>query len=99
MRALKIAVIVMGIMLVVGVVVLIGAIAARVPHKSSEAGAKPEFVAPPIDLPAGARIAAMTAAADRLVLDLLFADGTRQLLVLDLATGRKLGAIPLRTAP
>jgi hypothetical protein len=99
MRTLKIAVIVMGVMLVVGVVVLIGAIAARVPHKPSETAAKPEFVAPPIDLPAGARIAAMTAGADRLVLDLLFADGTRQLLVLDLATGRKLGAIPLRTAP
>jgi hypothetical protein len=99
MRTLKIAVIVMGVMLVVGVVVLIGAIGARAPHKPSEAAAKPEFVAPPIDLPAGARIEAMTAGPDRLVLDLLFADGTRQLLVLDLVTGRKLGAIPLRTAP
>ena len=99
MRALKIAVVVMGVMLVVGVVVLIGAIAVRVPHQPSEAAAKPEFVATPIDLPAGARIEAMTAGPDRLVLDLLFADGTRQLLVLDLATGRKLGSIPLRTAP
>jgi hypothetical protein len=50
-------------------------------------------------VPAGARIEAMTASADRLVIDLLFADGTRQLLIIDLATGRRLGTIPLRTAP
>ena len=99
MRALRIAVVVMGVMLVVGVVVLIGAIAARVSHKPSEPAAKPSFVAEPIDLPAGARIEAMTAGADRLVIDLLLADGTRQLLILDLATGRRVGTIPLRTGP
>src|SRR5438309_897805 len=33
---------------------------------------------------------------DRLVIDLLLADGTRQLLIIDLATGRRLGTIPLR---
>ena len=99
MRALKIAVIVMGVLLVVGTVVLIGAIAARVSHKGSEPAMPRAFVAQPIDLPPGSRIEAMTAGPDRLVIDLLLADGTRQLLFLDLGTGQRLGTIPLRTAP
>jgi hypothetical protein len=98
-RALKIAVIVMGVLLVVGTVVLIGAIAARVSHKGSEPAMPRAFVAQPIDLPPGSRIEAMTAGPDRLVIDLLLADGTRQLLILDLATGQQLGTIPLRVAP
>ena len=99
MRALKIAVIVMGVLLVVGTVVLIGAIAARVSHKGSEPAMPRAFVAQPIDLPPGSRIEAMTAGPDRLVIDLLLADGTRQLLFLDLGTGQRLGTIPLRAAP
>jgi hypothetical protein len=98
-RALKIAVIVMGVMLVVGTVVLIGAIAARVSHKPAEPATKPDFITQPIDLPPGARIEAMTAGSDRLIIDLLLPDGTRQLLVIDLATGQRLGTIPLHTAP
>ena len=96
MRGLKIAVIVMGIMLVVGVIVLVAAIAARVSHKPAEPASRAEFSAPPIDLPAGSRIEAMTAGPDRLVIDILLPDGTRQLLILDLSTGRRLGTIPLR---
>jgi hypothetical protein len=99
MRALKIAVIVMGVLLVVGTVALIVAIATRVSHKPAEPAARAEYAAPPIDLPAGSQIEAMTAGPDRLVIDLLLADGTRQLLVIDLATGRRLGTIPLRTLP
>ena len=99
MRALKIAVVVMGVLLVVGTVALIVAIATRVSHKPSEPAARAEYAAPPIDLPAGSRVEAITAGPDRLVIDLLLADGTRQLLVIDLATGRRLGTIPLRTAP
>ena len=99
MRGLKIAVIIMGVMLVVGVIVLVAAIAARVSHKPAEPAPRAEFSAPPIDLPAGSHIEAMTAGPDRLVIDLLLADGTRQLLILDLTTGRRLGTIPLRTAP
>jgi len=99
MRALKIAVLVMGVLLVVGTVALIVAIATRVSHKAAEPAARAAYAAPPIDLPAGSQIEAMTAGPDRLVIDLLLADGTRQLLVIDLATGRRLGTIPLRTLP
>ena len=99
MVALKVLVVVMGVMLVAGVGILIVAIAGRVSHKDSPVGAAQPFVAAPIEIPPGARIEAMSAGPDRLVLDLVLADGGRQLVVLDLATGRRLGTIPLRAAP
>jgi hypothetical protein len=40
----------------------------------------------------------MSAGPDRLVLDLLLPDGSRELAVIDLVTGHRLGTIPLRTA-
>ena len=98
-RGLKIAVIVMGVMLVIGVIVLVAAIAVRVSHKPAVPAPRAEFTAPAIDLPAGSHIEAMTAGPDRLVVDLLLADGARQLLIIDLVTGRRLGTIPLRAAP
>lgn len=89
----------MGILLVAGTVVLIGAVAVRISHRASVPAAGPAFTAPPIDLPPGARIEAMTAGSDRLVIDLLLTDGTRQLLILDLATGQRIGVIPIRPVP
>jgi hypothetical protein len=53
----------------------------------------------PIEIPPGARIEAMSNGPDRVVLDVMLADGSRQLVVIDLATGRRLGTIPLRAAP
>jgi hypothetical protein len=41
----------------------------------------------------------MSTGPDRVVLDVVLADGNRQLLVIDLATGRRIGMIPLRTVP
>ena len=102
MRALKIVVGVMGVMLVVGFVGLILAIVDRVSKKETAQPAVTagrSFTAAPIDLPQGARIEGMAAGADRLVLDLVLPDGERRLLVIDLATGRNLGTIPLHSAP
>ncbi len=99
MRTLKILVVVMGIMLVAGVAILIVTIAGRVPRSGSGPATSLPFIAPPIDLPQGARIETMAVGADRLVVDVVLADGSRQLLILDLVTGRRLGTIPLRTAP
>ena len=94
MRALKAAVVVMGVLLIVGTGVLIAVIAARLAHyRSVEAGSAT------IMMPPGARIEAMTSAGDRLVLALVLADGSRQLLVIDLAQGRKLATITLRPGP
>jgi len=98
MAGLKALVVVMGVMLVAGVAILIVVIAGRVSQKPAPASAQP-FAAAPIDIPAGGRIEAMSTGPDRVVLDVVLADGSRQLLVIDLATGRRIGTIPLRTAP
>jgi hypothetical protein len=98
-RTLKVLVVVMGVMLVAGVAILIVAIAGRVSPNRAGLASLPPFAAPPIDLPQGARIEAMAVGVDRLVIDVVLGDGTRQLLVLDLVTGRRLGTIALRTTP
>jgi hypothetical protein len=102
-RALRILVVVMGIMLVGGFIALIVSIAYMVKHRPATApaasAAPAPYAAPPIELPAGARIETMALGADRLVLNIITPDGNRELLLLDLASGRRLGTIPLRTIP
>ena len=96
MRALKIVVIVMGVMLIGGFALLVAVIAGRL----SRGGNVPRsFVATAIDIPRDARIGSMTAGADRLVLELVLPQGGRQLIVVDLATGARLGTIELRAPP
>lgn len=99
MRGLKSLVVVMGIMLVVGFAVLLGAIAGRISRSGSAPKAPGAFAGASIDIPRGARIEAMTAATDRLILGLALPEGGRQLLIIDLATGARLGTIELRAAP
>lgn len=102
MRALKILVVVMGVMLVAGFILLIVAIASRLSKKEAAPPIMPgskAFAAAPIDLPPGARIESMAVGTDRLVLDVVLPDGERRLLVIDLADGRPIGTIPLRSQP
>jgi len=99
MHAVKILVVVMGVMILAGVAILIIVIAGRLPSRHAAATASQPFAAAPIELPAGARIESMGVATDRLVLNLVLPDGNRQLVLIDLATGRRLGIIPLRIAP
>jgi hypothetical protein len=100
-RALRILVVVMGAMLVGGFIALIISIAYVAKHRqtTAPATAAAPYTAPAIDLPAGARIETMALGPDRLVLNIINPDGDRELLVLDLASGRRLGTIPLRVAP
>ena len=95
LRFLKILVAVMGAMLVVGVVVLVATITARMSHRAS-ALPPTAFTAPPITLPHGAKIETMSTGADRIVLRVDLADGSVELVVIDLAAGHLLGTIPLR---
>lgn len=96
MRALKTLVAVMGILLIGGFAALVAVIIGRV----SRSSAPPHSFAPTaIDIPRGARIEAMTTATDRLILDLALPDDRRQLVVIDLVTGTRLGTIELRPAP
>jgi uncharacterized protein DUF6476 len=99
MRTLKILVVVMGVMILAGFATLLAVIAGRLSRGVSETASSQSFAASPIEIPAGARIETLGAGGDRLVLDLVLPDGNRQLIIIDLATGRRLGAIPLRTAP
>jgi hypothetical protein len=93
MRGLKILVTVMGVLLVGGFAALAAIIAVRLSHRAPPPPVA--FTAPPIALPHGAKIETMSTGADRIVLDILLADGARQLVVLDLQTGRLVGTIPL----
>lgn len=99
MRGLKVLVVVMGVMLVAGFATLIVVVAGRVAQRQSVAVPTPTaaspFTAAPIDLPAGARVETIAVGIDRLVIDVVLSDGNRQLLILDLATGRRIGTIPL----
>jgi len=97
LRALKILVAVMGVTLVAGLVALVGAIAARMAHRAAPPPAA--FTAPSITLPHGATIDKMSTGPDRIVLQVDLADGSVELVVIDLATGRQLGVVPLREAP
>jgi hypothetical protein len=99
MRGLKILVVVMGIMLIVGFAVLVVMIAGRMSRGGSTPNAGRAFAAAAIDIPRGARIEAMTAGADRLVLGLALPEGGRQILIIDLATGSRLGTIELHATP
>jgi hypothetical protein len=95
MRALKILVIVMGVMLIGGFALLVAVIAGRL----SRGNVPRSFVATSIDIPRDARIGSMTAGADRLVVELVLPQGGHQLIVVDLATGTSIGTIELRASP
>ena len=99
MRGLKILVVAMGIMLVVGFAALVAVIAGRMSRSGSPPITARPLAGTAIEVPPGARIEAMTTGADRLVLSLALPDGGRQLVILDLATGARLGTIELRAAP
>ena len=99
MHGLKILVVVMGIMLVVGFAVLVATIAGRISRGGPAPSPPSPFAGQAIDIPRGARIEAMTAGTDRLIVGLALPQGDRQLVVIDLATGTRLGTIELHVAP
>jgi hypothetical protein len=99
MRGLKILVVFMGIMLIVGFTALVTVIAGRMSRSGSSPTTARAFNGSTIDIPRGVRIEAMTAGTDHLVLALALPEGGRQLLIIDLATGARLGTIELHTSP
>jgi Family of unknown function (DUF6476) len=99
MRGLKILVVVMGIILIVGFAVLVAAIAGRMSRSGSPPTIARTLAGSAIDIPRGARIEAMTVGTDRLVVALTLPEGGRQLVIVDLVTGARLGTIELRASP
>jgi hypothetical protein len=96
MRSLKVLVVVMGIMLVGGFALLVAIVAGKLLRGGNIPRSFPTTT---IDIPRDARIGAMTTGTDRLVLELVLPGGGRQLIIVDLATGARLGTIELRAQP
>jgi uncharacterized protein DUF6476 len=97
LRFLKILVAAMGLLLIGGIIVLVAAVAGRLSHRAAPPVAA--FTAPAIELPHGSTIETMSVGADRIVLQVDRVDGSVELVVIDLATGRLIGKIPLKEAP
>ncbi|HXP77571.1 MAG TPA: DUF6476 family protein [Stellaceae bacterium] len=100
MRALKVLVVVMGVLLVAGVVVVVVTIMSRMTQRATPpAAAAATHVAPfgttAVMLPADSLVMEVQGAGDRILLRLDLSDGSEMLLVLDAATGTELGRIKL----
>ena len=113
LRALKFLVIGMGVAIAVGVAVVVVTIIQRasaswedarsatpaVEAAASDAAPRPGFGTRTLDVPRGGRIVDMTAEGDRLFIRLETPEGARRIVVLDAATGVRLGAFEVRESP
>ena len=94
MRALKVATVVMGVLLVAGTAVLLAVIAHRVSGRSAVAPIPAHPIAATLDEPAGTRIAGIATVQDRLALQLQ-GGGPDRVVLVDPRTGDRLGTILL----
>src|SRR5579863_8553539 len=95
MGALKALVVAMGVLLVGGTAALIVAIVDRASHRTPAPSGR-GFDPVAVDLPLGARILASEVAGDRILVRIGLADGSEQLIVIDLRNGARLGTVDLR---
>ena len=99
MRALKVLVVVMGVLLIAGVAVVIVTIMSRLTQKATPAVTAAAHLAPfdntTVMLPPDSLVMEVQGTGDRILLRLDLKDGTEMLLVLDAATGTELGRIKL----
>jgi hypothetical protein len=104
MRALKILVVVMGVMLIAGIVALGVGISYRVNHRAAPALLAVPTAIPPhgmprsVELPAGAKILGVQSDGDRVMVRLGLTDGGEELMLLDWRTGARLATFDLRAA-
>jgi hypothetical protein len=94
MRALKIAVILMGVLIVAGTMVLVIGVARRSSAPVVAITALPATISAVLDEPEGTRIAGIVAVRDRLALQLQ-GGGTDRVVLIDVATGTVAGRISL----
>lgn len=98
MRALKLLVIVLGVLLLMGIGVLAATVVWRIEHgRALSARPMPAEVAQRIVLPAGAKVIATDVNAGRLVARVELPGGGVRVLVFDLATGGAVASIDLVT--
>lgn len=102
MRALKVLVVAMGVLIVLGTVGLVVAVVYKVQHRSAMGAPVPGGIVPGgapavasvLDEPAGTRITAIASGGGRLAVQLQ-GGGPDRLVLLDPATGRVLGRVSL----
>ena len=102
MRALKVLVIAMGVLLVAGVIALGFAVQYRLNHPraapTANSGIGPAGApsALTLDLPQGARVVGAEASGDRLVVRVELAGGSEELIIVNLVTGAPVATVTLR---
>ncbi len=94
MRALKIAVIVMGVLIVIGTMGLVIGVARRASGPAVSVATLPASVSAVLDEPTGTRIAGIAAVRDRLAVQLQ-GGGVDRVLLIDPVTGAVAGRISL----
>ncbi len=111
MNALKVIVIVMGLLIMVGAGVVVVTIINRIGGSPEETAAAPaaapaapaviprSFTSRDLDLPAGTRIVATTADDGRLYIHVRLAGGAERVLVIDPGTGATLGTLSVPASP
>src|SRR5215468_1347037 len=99
MRALKVLVVVMGVLLIAGFAVVVVTIMSRMGQRAAVTAPGVAHLAPfgaaSVTLPADSLVMEVQGAGDRILLRLDLRDGSEMLLVLDAATGTELGRIKL----
>lgn len=95
MRALKAAVVIMGVLIVAGTVLLAVVIADRL---SSRTGA-PAFIEASLDQPAGTRIVSIAGAGERVAVHVTGGGLPDRILLVETARGRVVGTIQADAAP
>ena len=100
MRALKVLVIFMGVLLVAGAIALGFAVQYRLNHPRPAPGAAIGPVGAPsamsLDLPQGARVVGAEASGDRLVVRVELASGSEELIIVNLITGAPVATVTLQ---
>jgi hypothetical protein len=94
MRALKVAVIVMGVLIVAGTMALVIGVVRRASAPVAPMAALPASVSAVLDEPVGTRIAGIVAVRDRLAVQLQ-GGGVDRVVLIDAATGTIAGRISL----
>lgn len=97
MRALKILVVAMGVLLVAGTAALVMAVVERVNHRPTSTSATVPSAAT-IELPPGAHVIATQATGERLVVRVGLPGGSEEVLIFDL-NGKRIATIVLHASP
>ncbi|MDA0655285.1 MAG: DUF6476 family protein [Proteobacteria bacterium] len=101
LQALKVLVVIMGVLIFVGLGFLAYGLAAKFGGSSAISSGSAVSALKPLSvmLPKGAEVTETTLSENRLLVRLTLSDGSIRLLIFDVTDGRQIGAINLKRAP